>query len=178
MKFSIAVVAFSCAVIIASAARAEQVDPAVPKNLIVEGLKKAECDVPLDDAVASADVASLGGRLKLVTISCWRAAYNFGSILFALDPAAPGKARQLRFQIYAQKKFMQSYQLSNADYDERTRMLGSFHKGSGVGDCGSIGEWKWTGANFKLTGWWFKEDCDGEPFDSDDKTWRVYPPKR
>jgi uncharacterized protein DUF1176 len=92
-----------------------------------------------------------------------------------LDPAAPKKARLLSFQIYSQKKFVKTYQLSNADYDEKTHILGSFHKGRGVGDCGSIGEWKWTGADFKLTGYWLKEDCDGEPFDSDSKKWRVFP---
>ena len=37
--------------------------------------------------------------------------------------------------------------------------------GRGVGDCGEIGDWRWTGKNFKLTGYWNKADCDGKVFD-------------
>ena len=177
MKSS-AAIALACLLLaqVASTTQAEET-PAVPPKLIERALQVPECSVTPKEAADSVETASLGGRLKLVTVSCWRAAYNFGSVLFVLDPAAPDKARLLSFQIYSQKKFVKTHQLSNADYDEKTRTLGSFHKGRGVGDCGSIGEWKWTGANFKLTGYWYKEDCDGEPFDSDDKKWRVYPPR-
>jgi hypothetical protein len=52
----------------------------------------------------------------------------------------------------------------------------SFAKGRGAGDCGTIGEWKWTGSDFKLARYWSKPDCDGEPFD-DDAKWQVFPPK-
>jgi hypothetical protein len=151
-----------------------QNEPFVPPKLIAKALERAECSVPLKEAAASAELADLGKRLKLVAIPCWRAAYNFGSILFALDPADQDNARQLRFEIWSSKKFIAIYQLSNVDYDEKTQTLSSLHKGRGVGDCGSIGEWKWTGGNFKLTGYWFKEECDGTPF-ADDKQWRVFP---
>ena len=146
----------------------------VPLKLIEKAFERDDCTVPLKKAAASAELAALGKRLKLVTISCWRAAYNFGSILFALDPADRDRARQLRFNIWNGKKFTSTYQLSNVDYDEKTGKLGSLHKGRGIGDCGSIGQWKWTGRNFKLTGYWFKEECDGTPFE-DDKKWRVFP---
>jgi hypothetical protein len=151
-----------------------QNEPFVPPKLIAKALQRAECSVPLKEAAASADLAGLGQRLKLVTIPCWRAAYNFGSILFALDPADQDNARQLRFEVWNAKKFITTYQLSNVNYDEKKRTLGSLHKGRGVGDCGSIGEWKWTGRNFKLTGFWHKDECDGTLFEND-KRWRVFP---
>jgi uncharacterized protein DUF1176 len=175
MKFSAAaLLAFWLSVLVASAACAQN-EPAVPQKLIARALEVPECSVSPKEAADSVELADLGRRLKLVTISCWRAAYNFGSVLFALDPAAPDNARLLSFQIYSEKKFVQTYQLSNVDYNEKTRTLSSLHKGRGVGDCGSIGEWKWTGTNFKLTGYWLKENCDGEPFDNDGKKWRVFP---
>ena len=174
MKSSVVtVLAFWLSVLVVPAAQAQNA-PAVPQKLIAKALEQPECTVSPKEAADSVELADLGKGLKLVTISCWRAAYNFGSVLFALNPAAPEKARLLSFQIYSRKKFVRTYQLSNADYDEKKRMLSSLHKGRGVGDCGSIGAWKWTGTDFKLTGYWFKEDCDGMPFDGE-KKWRVFP---
>jgi hypothetical protein len=151
-----------------------QSEPFVPPKLIEKALQRAECSVPRKEAAASAELAALGKRLKLVTIPCWRAAYNFGSILLALDPADQDNARQLKFEIWSSKKLTSTYQLSNVDYDEKKQTLSSLHKGRGVGDCGSIGQWKWTGRDFKLTGYWFEEECDGTLFDND-KKWRVFP---
>ena len=170
-----AVLAFLLSALVAPAAQAQN-EPAVPQKLIAKVLEQPECTVTPKEAADSVEMSDLGKGLKLITISCWRAAYNFGSVLFAINPAALEKARLLSFQIYSQKKFVRTYQLSNADYDEKKHTLASLHKGRGAGDCGSIGEWKWTGTDFKLTGDWFKEDCDGEPFDSE-KKWRVYPRK-
>ena len=151
-----------------------QSEPSVPLKLIERAFERDDCTVPLKEAAASAELAALGKRLKLVIIPCWRAAYNFGSILFVLDPADPNNVRQLKFEIWNGKKFISAYQLSNVSYDKKTRTLGSLHKGRGIGDCGSIGQWKWTGRNFKLTGYWLKEECDGESFE-DNKKWRVFP---
>jgi hypothetical protein len=49
-------------------------------------------------------------------------------------------------------------------------------KGRGPGDCGSAGEWAWTGREFKMTGYWDKPNCDGEEFDRDER-YRVFPPR-
>ena len=150
-----------------------QDDPTIPTSLIAKAFEGDDCTVPVGDA-AAADVADLGKGLTLVTIPCWRAAYNFGSILFVLDPKAPEKARLLRFQVHDGKKLVTQKTLSNVSYDEKTRTLRAMHKGRGVGDCGSMGEWKWTGATFRLTGYWLKENCDGKPFEQV-KKWRVFP---
>ena len=39
----------------------------------------------------------LSGKLKLVEIHCWRAAYQAGSIFFVVDAAAPDQAQLVRF---------------------------------------------------------------------------------
>ena len=94
-----------------------------------------------------------------------------------VDPDAPDKAQLVRFPIWsvAKKRLDWSYSLSNPDYDPATKKLGMGHKGRGMGDCGVTGQWKWTGKDFRLIGYWSKPNCDGNPFDDDDRKWRVYP---
>jgi hypothetical protein len=155
----------------------------LPRQLVAEAFKKADCDVEIGEAIKDLEFAGeLSGGLKLVEVSCWRAAYNFGSILFAVDPKEPSKARLLRFKTLGEKnRLIDTYQLSSPSYDEKTKKLGSAHKGRGVGDCGSIGEWRWRGKDFVLTRYWNKNECDNEPFfDELDplKKYLVYPPKQ
>lgn len=152
------------------------------KALVEDAFKKAECEVELDEAIKDLETAGeLSGGLKLVEVYCWRAAYNFGSILFTLDPAAPEKARLLSFQtLGAKNNLISTYQLSSPGYDEKTKILSSFHKGRGVGDCGSSGEWRWNGKDFELKRYWNKDECDGQPFDVEEQPARylVYPPRK
>jgi Protein of unknown function (DUF1176) len=154
--------------------------PPIPRNVIVAAMKKADCSMPLKDALDSINVSELDRKLKLVEVPCWLAAYQGGTILFALDPAAPAKARLLRLQQWDGKKLVWTFSLTMSDFTAEKKTLASFHKGRGMGDCGTIHEWVWERSDFKLTGAWQKDECDGQPFaDEDDKDkWRVYPPKR
>jgi hypothetical protein len=165
----------------AAAAQAQQ-KASLPKALVTEAFRKAECDVEIDEVIKDLEYAGdLSGGLKLVEVSCWRAAYNFGSILFAVDPKDPAKARLLRFRTVGEGgKLKDTYQLSSPSYDDKEKKLGSAHKGRGVGDCGSVGEWRWRGKEFVLTRYWNKDECDGEPFDNEDQTdkYLVYPKKQ
>jgi hypothetical protein len=161
--------------LIAMCARAA--DPvSIPFQIVESAFKTAECSIDLKDEPRD-DVEDLAGLLKLVEIPCWRAAYQSGSIFFAVNPAAPEKARLLRFQIWTPKGLTWTYSLTEPDFDPKTRKLSSFHKGRGVGDCGGIGIWKWVNGDFRLASYLFKEQCDGKPFD-DSKSWRVYPSPR
>lgn len=171
-------------VIVASAAQAQApaLPVVLPKALVAESFKKADCQIEIDEAIKDLEtIGELSAGLHLVEIYCWRAAYNFGSILFAVDPKEPAKARLLRFKTLGEKgKLIDTYQLSSPSYDEKTKKLGSAHKGRGVGDCGSVGEWHWRGKDFVLTRYWNKDACDGEPFDNEElpDRWLVYPPKQ
>lgn len=161
---------------VSMAASARAADPVnIPFNVIEAAFKTAECSNELKEEPRT-EVEDLNGRLKLVEIYCWRAAYQSGSIFFAVDPAAPEKARLLRFQEWSKKGLVWTYSLTEGDFDPKTKKLNSFHKGRGVGDCGAMGVWKWLNGSFKLASYWVKENCDGTPFDND-KKWRVYPPK-
>lgn len=151
------------------------------RAVITAGHKQAKCSVPLKEALQPGEVQDLGRGLKLVEIYCWRAAYNFGSILFAVPAKQPGAGRLLRFPEWDhhKKKIGFSYSLSSPGYDSDTKQLGAGHKLRGAGDCGSITRWIWTGADFKLSKSWFKDECDGESMDDDNiDKYQVYPPKR
>jgi uncharacterized protein DUF1176 len=155
--------------------------PAIPRAVLTAAMKQADCSRSLKDAMEAIEAYALGPKLKLVEVPCWLAAYQGGSILFAVDPAAPAKARLLRFQDYDGKKLRTTYSLTMPAFDEDKKILRSFHKGRGIGDCGSAGEWTWGGSDFKLAGYWIKDPCDGEPMEDEGEgadKWRVYPPKR
>lgn len=166
--------------LMASAAQAQKVS--LPRPLVTEAFKKADCSVEIDEAIKDLEfTGDLSAGLKLVEVPCWRAAYNFGSILFAVNAKNPTQVRLLRFKTLGEGgKLIDTYQLSSPFYDEKTKKLGSAHKGRGVGDCGSVGEWRWNGKDFTLTRYWNKDDCDGEPFDTEElpDRWLVYPAKQ
>src|SRR5262245_19330261 len=95
---------------IVAAAHAESVP--VAHKAIEAGWKQAECSVELKDE-KERDGEDLGNGLKLVEVYCWRAAYQAGSILFAVDPKKPDDARLLRFQTWNGKKFEPTFSLTD-----------------------------------------------------------------
>jgi hypothetical protein len=147
----------------------------LPTAVMANGGRTARCSEPMNsDGVIG--TTSLGGGRSLVEVRCWTAAYQSGSIFFVFRKGAAKQARLLRFQEPVKEGFTTSFSLSDAELDAKTRIMRSFAKGRGAGDCGTIGEWKWTGNDFKLAHYWSKPDRDGEPFD-DDAKWQVFPPK-
>ena len=109
-------------------------------------------------------------------MTCWQAAYNAGSILFAVPEGRPQDAQLLTVESWQNGRIQASYSVSSPGFDAKTRTLSSTHKARGAGDCGTIQEMKWTGWHFRLLNVWSKDNCDGEPFewDSRDK-WQVFP---
>ena len=79
-------------------ASAERV--ALPRAVIEAGLKKAQCTIPPNEA-AILGTERLSGRLEIVEVSCWRAAYNAGSILFAVPENRPNRAQLLSVETLA-----------------------------------------------------------------------------
>ena len=165
--------AFSLALALAASAASAQ-DVTVPAAALDEGLKAAACTLTREEALESAQSFDLDGGRKLVVAGCWRAAYQTGGIVFLLD--AKGEGRLLSFERpnLKGKGMERVQQLSEADFDPGKKTISSFHKGRGIGDCGSMGEWAWTGAEFKLQAFYFKEKCDGKPF-AGGKRWQVFP---
>ena len=51
--------------------------------------------------------------------------------------------------------------LINESFDPKTMVLTSFAKGRGIGDCGTLTEWVWTGSTFALLDASGIEACPG-----------------
>lgn len=163
----------SCFLLMNGGAFAEMVR--IPLSAIEMEWGQQQCDVAIKDEARHGDELAAG--LRLVMIPCTRAAYNFGWLVFAVDPKAPEHARLLRLPDWTRKGVKATSVVVTPDYDEKTRTLTSVQKGRGVGDCGTISTWKWSGTDFNLVSVLHKEKCDGQPFD-DDKRWQVYPRRR
>ncbi len=124
-------------------------ETALPAAVIAEGMRTAECDEPAN-ADSVIDTSDLGGGQSLVEVRCLTGAYQGASIFFVMPAGAPERARLLRFPEPSKDGFTSSPSLNGPEFDPATRIMRSLYKGRGVGDCGTIGEWKWAGADFKL----------------------------
>jgi hypothetical protein len=151
-------------------------DAALPTSVLADGLRTAQCDEEASDK-SVVETNDLGGGQSLVEVRCWRAAYQAGSIFFVMTVDAPDKARLLRFPVPDKKGMTPTFSLSSPEYDPKTGMIESFHKGRGVGDCGTIGAWTWSGTDFQLVRYFAKPACDGKPFE-DSRKWQVFPRRR
>jgi len=150
-------------------------DATLPRDAIEKPFAKAECSLPIEDAIGEQQSFDLGDGKKLFLVSCWSAAYQSGSIALVSEGAAP--PRLLTFQTWDGKRFVPFASLSEADFDADKKTLSSYHKGRGIGDCGSMGEWTWTGSDFKLAKYFYKEKCDGRDF-SGGRRWQIFPRRK
>lgn len=149
--------------------------PVLPRPLIESSLKKAGCTLT-PGAAEVIGTERLSSRLEIVEMTCWRTAYNAGSILFAVPEGRPQDAQLLTVESWRDGRVRRSYSVSSPGFDSATRTLSSTHKARGTGDCGTIQEMKWTGWHFRLLNVWSKDRCDGEPFEWDSREqWQVFP---
>lgn len=142
---------------------------------IFEGVwKRAECNQTIENGLNNVHYQDLGGGYSLGMVLCWTGPYQQSHILFLVAPKTGGRPQLLSFQQWIENKFVPADVLWMADYDSNRKSLTSFMKSRGPGDCGSAGEWAWTGTEFKMTGYWDKPNCDGEEFERSDR-YRVFP---
>lgn len=60
----------------------------------------------------------------------------------------------------------------NGQYDPQTRTLSAFAQARGIGDCGTMQTWAWTGERFVLTAERLMTQCAGVPADLWPVSWR------
>ena len=154
------------------AAPAQSVDGGLPRAAIKDTFTKSECSLPIDDAVRDQQVFDLGSGKKLFLVNCFLAAYQSGGIAFVTE--GTGAPRQLTFSDWDGKRFVPAKILTEIDFDPDKKTISSFYKGRGTGDCGSMATWSWTGGEFKLKDYFFKEKCDGRSFGGE-RRWRIFP---
>ncbi|WP_298609108.1 DUF1176 domain-containing protein [uncultured Thiothrix sp.] len=99
----------------------------------------------------------LDNQHYLISLNCGGGAYNFNT-LFLVAPKNDLKQTKLaKFDQGADDSTVVGY----AEYDNRTGLLNYSSKGRGLGDCGSVGAWAWTGEEFVLVSSNDMADCRG-----------------
>lgn len=113
-------------------------------------------------------VHRLGANTLLWSIPCGAGAYNFSQayVLSANDGAG---ARSIVFQSSGRPQET----LTNSNFDPRTNTVSAFGKGRGLGDCGQMAIWAWTGQDFALKEEDMMNDCLGVHWEFWPSTWRT-----
>lgn len=111
----------------------------------------------MPDMTPMHSVARLGEGTYLWGVECFRGAYNLGQRFWTTGeeganprpvdfPSATGEPER---------------ELVNAAFDPESATLDAFARGRGLGDCGTIQHWVWTGERFVLTLERSMDECAG-----------------
>jgi len=137
-----------------------------PQDVIDRALDDPDCFLP--ENLDTSDMwvgAMLSANARLHLIPCQLAAYNMAvKILLERrdDESDISTWDTLSFARYSDELgWSASDTLINADFEAETGRLTEFVKGRGVGDCGSIGSWIWTGYDFAMTEYAYEGECQG-----------------
>jgi hypothetical protein len=113
-----------------------------------------------DGATSSPDqVWPLSATQKLIGLYCGSGAYNVITGYWTVSGNAIASARSVAFPR------QDDNMLINSEYEPKTGQIGFFAKGRGIGDCGSSGNYAWTGSGFALTAFAMMGECRGLPPD-------------
>lgn len=126
------------------------------------------CDGFLQPAVAEADsqVYILGDR-ALVELACDRAAYQMAYAYVAVLP--DGGLQPLTLDGFYPDDGGNFQRVSEptvgglADFDPNQGLLTIFSKARGLGDCGSLATYRWTGQGLELDTYRYQECSDNPP---------------
>lgn len=109
-------------------------------------------------------IARLAPGVVLYAPVCSRGAYNAIYSLVLADERGGG-ARVVQLPLPDGLGQTSIGDPMNIDYNPETRMLTSFAKGRGLGDCGDETQWVWDGEAFQVVVSRVMDDCRGVPFD-------------
>lgn len=137
-----------------------------PQEFIDHAQDDPDCFLPEDlDTNDMWTGATLDANTRLHFIPCQLAAYNMAVkvILERRDDESDISTWDtLSFARYSDELgWSASDTLTNADFDADTGRLTEFDKGRGIGDCGSVGTWIWTGYAFAMTEYAYEGECRG-----------------
>lgn len=111
------------------------------------------------DETGSGEVWHLADGRVLVSLDCWRAAYNAGAAVWIGRSTPPHALQEVGFAALPQDEppprrwgwFNQPTGLSLERTPDGLLRAHAAAKGRGIGDCWSTSEWVWTGQHFALT---------------------------
>ncbi len=137
-----------------------------PQDIIDRAQDDPDCF--LADGIDTSDMwtgATLSPNARLHLIPCQLAAYNMVvKVLLERrdDESDVSTWDTLSFARYSDELgWSASDTLINADIDAASGRLTEFAKGRGVGDCGSVGSWIWTGYDFAMVEYAYEGECQG-----------------
>ncbi|MEN5145064.1 DUF1176 domain-containing protein [Brevundimonas diminuta] len=113
-------------------------------------------------------VSRLASDKLLWSVPCGEGAYNFTQVYF-ITPADGTAPQPVSFPMATGS----NDELVNSRYDPKTRTLFAFGRGRGIGDCGRMGTWAWTGERFALLNEKSMPSCTAVPQDLWPTTWRA-----
>lgn len=118
--------------------------------------------------------ARLGPQTELWGVPCSAGAYNVSYALYLTGPggANPRPAAFPTWRAHGLTEGDQDW-LTNPVYDPATRTISHFPRGRGIGDCGVIQTWTWTGRAFALKEEKSMGDCWGMGQDRWPTSWRT-----
>lgn len=113
--------------------------------------------------------ARLDATTELWAVPCFTGAYNIGHEWFVTGPGGSNP----RAALLPSSSGATDGETINGAFAPGTRTLTAFAKGRGIGDCGIVQAWTWTGREFVLTHEAEMQDCDGIPASLWPTTWRT-----
>ena len=149
-----------------AAAVSQEGVPDAPAALLADERVKTCADEYDADADRVPSAVRLSATEYLWYVPCGSGAYNF-TTLFLISRADGSGLRGAGFDLD------EPDMLINANYDPRTRLLDSFYKGRGLGDCGSEAQWAWDGTAFRLVLLRQMTDCLGVTSEHWPVVWRA-----
>lgn len=113
-------------------------------------------------------VNRLGSNRLLWSLPCGAGAYNLSQV-YVLSANDGSAARVVIFPTSDEP----THQIVNSDFDATTNTISAFNKGRGLGDCGQMASWQWTGTSFALRQEEAMNDCLGLTSDYWPTTWQT-----
>jgi hypothetical protein len=128
------------------------VGPAAPRALSKADAAKQLGDISCDyeREALEPEAIRLDGAysLSLVMQPCGNGAYNYFGIALLVDEK--GKAITASFDSSPGMSPGDMQTLVNPSWNEKTRLLETYAKGRGLGDCGTMSSFAWDGGRFRL----------------------------
>lgn len=119
--------------------------------------------------------ARLGPEAELWGVPCGSGSYNASYAIYVSGPGGRDPRPAVLPSSGPDQAEEGDDQLTNPSYDPATRVLTHFPRGRGIGDCGLIQSWVWTGRAFALAEERMMGDCWGMPSTVWPTTWRSRP---
>lgn len=115
-----------------------------------------------------ADVAALDAAHAIAIRSCYLAAYQSSSLVVIFPRRGGGAPRPVHLTLPGVPgDSAQGPDMVEPSFDPATGQLSTAAKGRGLGDCGLMASWTWSGGAFRLTSLAYQDQCGGaEPGDS------------